>query len=77
MLLLIQLVLGIAFIGLLILSVFDAIRGTLIIVSGLVLLAVGYTLKGIIFIKNFHPAPLPVAPPEVTRMAPTWKIIPS
>jgi hypothetical protein len=76
MLLIIQLALGIAFIGLLILAIFDAIRGTLIILSGLVLIVIGFTLKGIAVLKRIHQAPAPVAPPVVTRRAPTWKIIP-
>ena len=50
MLLIIQIVLGHAFIGLLILAIIDAIKGTLIILAGLVLIAAGYTLKGISFL---------------------------
>jgi hypothetical protein len=76
MLLLIQLALGITFIGLLILALFDAVKGAFIILSGLVLLAFGFALKGIAFLKKIHQAPAPVAPPVVTRRVPTWKIIP-
>ena len=76
MLLIIQIALGIAFIGLLILAIFDAIRGTLIILSGLVLIVIGFTLKGIAVLKKIHQPPAPAAPPVVTRRAPTWKIIP-
>jgi hypothetical protein len=62
MLLIIQIVLGLAFIGLLILAILDAIKGTLIILAGLVLIAAGYTLKLISFLlKKINPPKL-VAP---------------
>ena len=74
MLFLLQLAFGIAFLGYLILAFFDAVRGTFIILSGLGLLAVGLTLRGVsIILKKIHPAPAPVfAPPRVR----TWKVIP-
>ena len=72
MLFLLQLALGVAFLGYLVLAVFDAIRGLAIILSGLVLLAFGLTLKGISFVlKKTHPAPVPAPRKEWT-----WKIIP-
>jgi len=71
MLFLLQLALGIAFLGYLILAVFDAIRGTFIIFTGLGLLAFGLTLKGIAMIhKKIHPTP-----PVVTPAVRTWKVI--
>ena len=77
MLFLLQIALGIAFIGLLILSLCDAVKGSLIILSGLVLIVIGFTLKGIAAIRRIiHPAPAPVAAPMATRRVPTWKIIP-
>ena len=45
MLLLLQIALGLAFLGYLILAVFDAIRGGFIILTGLGLLVIGLTLK--------------------------------
>jgi hypothetical protein len=56
MLLIIQHALGIAFIGLLVLALFDSVKGTLTILSGLVLLAVGYNLK-LFILKRIHPPP--------------------
>lgn len=64
MLFLLQLALGVAFLGYLVLAVFDAIRGLAIILSGLALLAFGLTLKGIAFVlKLIHAAPAPFGPP--------------
>ncbi len=77
MLLLLQLALGIAFLGYLVLAVFDAIRGMYYILTGLGLLVVGLTLKGVAFVlKQIHAAPAPVALPVVTRRVPIWKVIP-
>ena len=77
MLFLLQLALGIAFIGYLVLAFFDAVRGTFIILTGLGLLAFGLTLKGVsIVLKQIHPVPAPLAPPVVTEKVRTWKIIP-
>ena len=76
MLLLLQLALGLAFLGFLVLAVFDAIRGGFTILTGLILLAVGLTLKGVAFIlKQFQPAP-PVPPvvPTTSRVW-TWKVV--
>lgn len=76
MLFLLQLALGIAFLGYLILAFFDAIRGIGIILTGLVLLAAGYTLKLASFIlRRIHPARATVAPPLVTRRGATWQIL--
>ncbi len=77
MLLLLQIALGLAFLGFLVLAVFDAIRGGFIILTGLGLLAIALTLKGIAFVlKLIHPAPvLAVAPPVVTRKVATWKVV--
>ncbi len=79
MLLLLQIALGLAFLGYLILAVFDAIRGGFIILTGLGLLVFALTLKGIVFVlKKIHPAPVPaVAPPVVTRRVATWKVVAS
>ena len=73
MLLLLQIALGIAFLGYLVLACYDLIRGSLIILSGLGLLAVGLTLKGVAFVlKKVNPATVPVpAPPRVW----IWKVI--
>jgi len=71
MLFLLQLGLGIAFIGYLVLAFFDAIRGTFIILTGLGLLAFGLSLKGIaILLRKIHPTPL-AATPAVRA----WKVI--
>ena len=76
MLLLLQLALGLAFLGFLVLAVFDLIRGGFIILTGLILLAVGLTLKGIAFIlKKIHPAPVPPVVPTTPRVW-TWKVVP-
>ena len=76
MLLLLQLALGIAFLGFLILAFFDAVRGTYFILTGLGLLVIGLTLKGIAFaLRQFQPAPAPVAL-SVTEKVRTWKVIP-
>jgi len=73
MLLLLQIALGLAFLGYLILAVFDAIRGGFIILTGLGLLVIGLTLKGVsIVLRTIHPAAAPVALPVVTRRVPTW-----
>jgi hypothetical protein len=70
MLLIIQFALVLAFIGLLILSLCDAIKGTLTILSGLVLIAVGYTLKGISYvIRQIHPAP------AVSLVVREWNVV--
>ena len=72
MLLLLQIALGLAFLGYL--AVFDAIRGTFIIFTGLALLAVGFTLKLILFvIKKTRPVSVP-AVAATTRVL-SWKII--
>lgn len=76
MLIIIQFALGIAFIVLLILALCDAIKGTLIIFSGLVLLAIGYTLKGIAIAKRIRSGSDPAVRPGSTRKVPTWKIVP-
>ncbi|MEI8313236.1 MAG: hypothetical protein WCH98_21000 [Verrucomicrobiota bacterium] len=71
MLFLLQLALGIAFLGYLVLAVFDAIRGMYYILTGLGLLAFGLTLKGVaILLRKIHPAP-----PVVTPAVRTWKVI--
>ena len=77
MLLLLQIALGIAFLGYLVLAFYDAIRGTYYILTGLGLLAIALTLKGIAFVlKLIHPVPvLAVAPPVVTRKVATWKVV--
>jgi len=73
MLLLLQLALGIAFLGYLVLACYDLIRGMYYILTGLGLLAVGLTLKAVAFVlKQIHLAPAPVALPVVTRRVPTW-----
>ena len=75
MLFLLQLGLGIAFLGYMVLAAFDAIRGGFIILTGLCLLAIALSLKGIAFIlTQFHPAPVPV--PAVPKVR-TWKVIAS
>ena len=77
MLLLLQLALGLAFLGYLVLAAFDALRGTFIILTGLGLLVFALALKGIsIVLKKIHPAPAPVvltvaATPRVL----TWKVV--
>ena len=77
MLLLLQLALAIAFLGFLVLACFDAVRGTYYILTGLGLLIIGLTLKGISFVlKQIHAAPAPVAPPTATPRVRTWKVIP-
>ena len=77
MLLLLQLALGIAFLGHLVLAFFDLIRGTYYILTGLGLLVIGLTLKGVsIVLKQIHRAPAPVAPPVATPRVRTWKLIP-
>ena len=71
MLFLLQLGLGIAFLGYTVLAFFDLFRGTLIILSGLGLLAFAFTLKGIaILLRNIYPTP-----PVVTEKVRTWKVI--
>ena len=74
MLFLLQLALGIAFLGFLVLAFFDAIRGGFTILTGLILLAVGLTLKGVAFVlRKIQPAPVPVpAAPRVLN----WKVVP-
>jgi hypothetical protein len=73
MLLLLQLALGLAFLGYMVLAAFDAIRGGFIILTGLDLLAIALTLKGIAFIlKQFQPVPVPV--PATPRVR-TWKVV--
>ena len=73
MLLLLQLALGLAFLGYLVLAAFDAIRGGFIILTGLGLLVFALALKGIsIVLKKIHPTPVPVpATPKVR----TWKVV--
>ena len=74
MLLLLQLALGLAFLGFLVLAFFDAIHGGFTILTGLVLLAVGLTLKGVSFIlKKIHPAPV-LAVAATTRVL-IWKVV--
>ena len=73
MLLLLQLALGLAFLGYLVLAFFDAIRGGFIILTGLGLLAVGLTLKGVAFVlKQFQPATVSEAATPRVR---TWKVV--
>jgi len=75
MLLLLQLALGLAFLGFLVLAFFDAIRGGFTILTGLILLAVGLTLKGIAFVlKQIHPAQMPAVAPDTSRVR-TWKVV--
>ena len=77
MLFLLQLALGIAFLGYLILAFFDAVRGMYYILTGLGLLVIGLTLKGFSFVlKKIHPAPAQVAPPVAAPKVRTWTIIP-
>ena len=74
MLFLLQLALGIAFLGYLVLAFYDAIRGTYYILTGLGLLVIGLTLKGVsIVLRQFQPAPAPVV---ATLRVRTWKVIP-
>ena len=76
MLLLLQLALGIAFLGFLVLAVFDAVRGMYYILTGLGLLAFALALKGIsIVLKQFQPAPVPHVVPTTPRVW-TWKVVP-
>jgi len=76
MLFLLQLALGIALLGYLVLAFFDAVHGMYYILTGLALLAFGLTLKGVaIVLRQIHPAPTPVAPPVVEKVW-TWKVIP-
>ena len=76
MLLILQLALGVAFLGYLILAFFDAIRGFAIILSGLALLAFGLTLKGIAFVlKKIHPAAVP-APTVAPTPRVIWRVVP-
>jgi len=73
MLFLLQLAIGVAFLGYLILACFDLIHGMFIILTGLMLLAYGLTLKGIaFFLKAIHPAPVPAV--VVPRLR-TWKVV--
>ena len=73
MLLLLQLALGFAFLGYLVLACFDAIRGMYYIFTGLGLLVIGLILKGVsIVLKKVHPAPVPV--PDTPRVR-TWKVV--
>ncbi len=75
MLLLLQLALGIAFLGYLVLACYDLVRGGLIILSGLGLLAVGLTLKAVAFVlRKTQPAPTPVPTPATPRVR-TWKVV--
>lgn len=72
MLLILQLVIGVALLGYLIRAFFDALRGFAIILSGLALLASGLTLKGIaLILKQLHPAPKTV--PAAHKVRTTWK----
>ena len=76
MLFLLQLALGIAFLGYLVLACFDFVHGMYYILTGLALLGFGLTLKGVaIVLKQSHPAPAPVAPPIVEKVW-TWKVVP-
>jgi len=73
MLLLLQIALGIAFLGYLVLACYDLVRGSLIILSGLGLLAVGLTLKAVAFVlRKTQPTPVPV--PAAPRVL-TWKVV--
>ena len=73
MLLLLQIALGIAFLGYLALAFFDLIRGMYYILTGLGLLAIGLTLKGVsTVLKKVNPAPVPVAATPRVR---TWKVV--
>ena len=73
MLLLLQLALGLAFLGYLVLAFFDLIRGMYYILTGLALLVIGLTLKGGAFVlKKINPAPVPVA---ATTRVQIWKVV--
>ena len=71
MLFLLQLALGIAFLGYLVLVCYDLVRGGLIILSGLGLFAFGLMLKGIAILLRKISRP----PPVVTSAVRTWKVI--
>ena len=78
MLLLLQIALGIAFLGYLALAFFDLIRGMYYILTGLGLLAIGLlaiglALKAVAFVlRKIQPAPVPVpAAPRVLN----WKVV--
>ena len=77
MLLLLQIALGIAFLGYLVLAAFDAIRGGFIILTGLGLLAVGLTLKAVAFVlRKTQPTPVPVtAVAPATPRVLNWKVV--
>ena len=73
MLLLLQIALGIAFLGYLALAFIDLIRGMYYILTGLGLLAIGLALKAVAFVlRKIQPAPVPVpAAPRVLN----WKVV--
>jgi len=71
MLFLLQIAFGLAFLGYLILAIFDAIRGCYLILTGLCLVIWGQTLIIIgTILQKMHP-PVAPAPREVT-----WKVVP-
>ncbi len=75
MLLLLQLALGIAFLGHLVFAIFDAVRGMYYILTGLGLLVIGLTLKRIAFVlRKIHAAPATAV--AATPRVRTWKVIP-
>ena len=75
MLFLLQLALGIAFLGYLVLVFFDLIRGMYYILTGPGLFVLGLTLKGITFVlKQIHAAPATAV--AATPRVRTWKVIP-
>lgn len=77
MLFLLQLALGIAFLGYLVLACFDFVHGMYYIITGLALLVLGLTLKGILIVlREIHPAPAPVVPPAPIEEVWTWRTIP-
>ena len=77
MLLLLQIALGIAFLGYLMLAFFDLIHGMYYILTGLALLAFGLTLKGVaILLRKIHPAPVPAVVPAPPKERIIWRVVP-
>jgi len=75
MLLLLQLALGLAFLGYLVLAFFDLIRGMYYILTGLALLVIGLALKAVAFVlRKTQPAPTPVPVPATPRVL-NWKVV--
>jgi len=77
MLLLLQLALGIAFLGYLVLACYDLIRGMYYILTGLALLVIGLTLKAVAFVlRKTQPTPVPVtAVAPATPRVLNWKVV--